>query len=333
MLLRLYVVYCYSKKTPKKLFVCFWLINWLIVMNWFLCNWPLGVAAAILAYSSSHTNSQIGITRSVLPHFAQVPQHSVHQEEQTHRSRPTVRLRRSGHEWAAHGDWRGIGSISCTCTLKFWLTNEDLVWFSVWDPVPNAGFTLIPHDLSKRPQDPRILTCWFFTCHCSWRLTCGGSWWSSPFKLSWSGCCWMKSKSTFSNELRRRKGNAIKTILCMSFSDRCGENPNQKVIHGVINSFVHVEQYKKKFPLKVGQQHLVLCLYPCLPRLCEHHPFPVSQFYQEIFEGPFLTKTGEYYKQEASNLLQESNCSQYMEKVGPMDGCVQETWVYELHCW
>jgi len=37
----------------------------------------------------------------------------------------------------------------------------------------------------------------------------------------------------------------------VSHSDRCGENPNQKVIHGVINSFVHVEQYKKKFPLKV----------------------------------------------------------------------------------
>ncbi|KAL8164974.1 UNVERIFIED_CONTAM: Cullin-2 [Gekko kuhli] len=69
--------------------------------------------------------------------------------------------------------------------------------------------------------------------------------------------------------------------------DRCGEDPNQKVIHGVINSFVHVEQYKKKFPLK---------------------------FYQEIFECPFLNETGEYYKQEASNLLQESNCSQYMEK-------------------
>ncbi|KAM6314947.1 cullin-2 isoform 3-T3 [Aegotheles albertisi] len=72
------------------------------------------------------------------------------------------------------------------------------------------------------------------------------------------------------------------------YSDRCGEDPNQKVIHGVINSFVHVEQYKKKFPLK---------------------------FYQEIFECPFLNETGEYYKQEASNLLQESNCSQYMEKV------------------
>ncbi|XP_067342853.1 cullin-2 isoform X2 [Channa argus] len=80
----------------------------------------------------------------------------------------------------------------------------------------------------------------------------------------------------------------IRMLLNEIKNDRCGENPNQKVIHGVINSFVHVEQYKKKFPLK---------------------------FYQEIFEGPFLLKTGEYYKQEASNLLQESNCSQYMEKV------------------
>lgn len=41
------------------------------------------------------------------------------------------------------------------------------------------------------------------------------------------------------------------TSFLLSYSDRCGENPNQKVIHGVINSFVHVEQYKKKFPLKV----------------------------------------------------------------------------------
>uniref|UniRef100_A0A3B3SH55 Cullin-2 n=1 Tax=Paramormyrops kingsleyae TaxID=1676925 RepID=A0A3B3SH55_9TELE len=80
----------------------------------------------------------------------------------------------------------------------------------------------------------------------------------------------------------------IRMLLNEIKNDRCGEDPNQKVIHGVINSFVHVEQYKKKFPLK---------------------------FYQEIFEGPFLTKTGEYYKQEASNLLQESTCSQYMEKV------------------
>uniref|UniRef100_A0A8D2Q5A1 Cullin 2 n=1 Tax=Varanus komodoensis TaxID=61221 RepID=A0A8D2Q5A1_VARKO len=80
----------------------------------------------------------------------------------------------------------------------------------------------------------------------------------------------------------------IRMLLREIKNDRCGEDPNQKVIHGVINSFVHVEQYKKKFPLK---------------------------FYQEIFECPFLNETGEYYKQEASNLMQESNCSQYMEKV------------------
>uniref|UniRef100_A0A8C1WN44 Cullin 2 n=1 Tax=Cyprinus carpio TaxID=7962 RepID=A0A8C1WN44_CYPCA len=85
-------------------------------------------------------------------------------------------------------------------------------------------------------------------------------------------------------EIKNRRSDTAFHFNC----DRCGEDPNQKVIHGVINSFVHVEQYKKKFPLK---------------------------FYQEVFEGPFLTKTGEYYKQEASNLLQESNCSQYMEKV------------------
>uniref|UniRef100_G1Q7G7 Cullin-2 n=1 Tax=Myotis lucifugus TaxID=59463 RepID=G1Q7G7_MYOLU len=80
----------------------------------------------------------------------------------------------------------------------------------------------------------------------------------------------------------------IRMLLREIKNDRGGGDPNQKVIHGVINSFVHVEQYRKKFPLK---------------------------FYQEIFESPFLTETGEYYKQEASNLLQESDCSQYMEKV------------------
>lgn len=46
--------------------------------------------------------------------------------------------------------------------------------------------------------------------------------------------------------------NCILMNVCFAyFSDRCGEDPNQKVIHGVINSFVHVEQYKKKLPLKV----------------------------------------------------------------------------------
>lgn len=49
-------------------------------------------------------------------------------------------------------------------------------------------------------------------------------------------------------------------------SDRCGENPNQKVIHGVINSFVHVEQYKKKCPLKVSVVGLDEAQLLCCPR-------------------------------------------------------------------
>jgi hypothetical protein len=39
------------------------------------------------------------------------------------------------------------------------------------------------------------------------------------------------------------------------------------------------------------------------------------QLYQEIFETPFLQASGEYYKREASKLLQECDVSQYMERV------------------
>lgn len=40
----------------------------------------------------------------------------------------------------------------------------------------------------------------------------------------------------------------IRMLLREIKNDRGGEDPNQKVIHGVINSFVHVEQYRKNFP-------------------------------------------------------------------------------------
>uniref|UniRef100_A0A673ZRW5 Cullin-2 n=1 Tax=Salmo trutta TaxID=8032 RepID=A0A673ZRW5_SALTR len=60
--------------------------------------------------------------------------------------------------------------------------------------------------------------------------------------------------------------------------------------------------------------NISVCISECLHTIVCAHTILLT-FYQEIFEGPFLTKTGEYYKQEASNLLQESNCSQYMEKV------------------
>ncbi|KAM5292587.1 LOW QUALITY PROTEIN: cullin-2-like [Ctenodactylus gundi] len=80
----------------------------------------------------------------------------------------------------------------------------------------------------------------------------------------------------------------IQKLLQGIRNDHGGEDVNQKVIRGVIDSFVHIGQYEKTFSL---------------------------QFYQYFFESPFLTETREYYKQEASHLLQESNCSQYMEKV------------------
>nr|XP_018904304.1 PREDICTED: cullin-2 [Bemisia tabaci] len=60
------------------------------------------------------------------------------------------------------------------------------------------------------------------------------------------------------------------------------------VIRGVIDSFVSVQEYKKKGNLDL---------------------------YQKIFEEPFLEATGEFYKCEASKLLQEYTISQYMEKV------------------
>eukprot|EP00096_Caligus_rogercresseyi_P010960 TRINITY_DN415_c0_g1_i2.p1 TRINITY_DN415_c0_g1~~TRINITY_DN415_c0_g1_i2.p1 ORF type:complete len:751 (-),score=90.94 TRINITY_DN415_c0_g1_i2:275-2527(-) len=60
------------------------------------------------------------------------------------------------------------------------------------------------------------------------------------------------------------------------------------VIKGVINSFVSVEEFKKRGNLEL---------------------------YETIFEKPFLVATGEFYKNEASKLLQEGSVSQYMEKV------------------
>ncbi|XP_072027035.1 cullin-2-like [Amphiura filiformis] len=70
--------------------------------------------------------------------------------------------------------------------------------------------------------------------------------------------------------------------------DRCGDDTNQAVLHSVINSFVDVEQYKKKQQL---------------------------QLYQDLFESKCLEETGDYYRKESANLLQEHSCSQYMEKV------------------
>lgn len=59
------------------------------------------------------------------------------------------------------------------------------------------------------------------------------------------------------------------------------------VINGVIQSLVQVQEYKKKFSLKL---------------------------YQELFERKLLTTTGEYYRTEALKLLNTCTVSEYMKE-------------------
>lgn len=67
---------------------------------------------------------------------------------------------------------------------------------------------------------------------------------------------WCSTTTSFPGLCEESALISIRVFVC---SDRSGEDPNQKVIHGVINSFVHVEQYKKKFPLKVSASSAVGC--------------------------------------------------------------------------
>ena len=50
------------------------------------------------------------------------------------------------------------------------------------------------------------------------------------------------------------------TYIC---SDRVGGAVNQSVVHGVINSFVSVEQYKSKQPLEVRFSFIIKCRLLC----------------------------------------------------------------------
>ncbi|XP_066998802.1 cullin-2 [Anabrus simplex] len=90
------------------------------------------------------------------------------------------------------------------------------------------------------------------------------------------------------NMIEPLKEDLVNLLLEGIHCDRVGDgNPTAvHIIKGVIQSFVTVEEFKKKVKL-----------------------------YEEIFEGPFLQASGEYYKQEASRLLQECNVSLYMERV------------------
>ena len=53
---------------------------------------------------------------------------------------------------------------------------------------------------------------------------------------------------------------------CVFCRDRTGGNVSQSVLHGVINSFVNVEEYKKKAPLKV------LCSIQYIAHLVQNTP-------------------------------------------------------------
>lgn len=84
----------------------------------------------------------------------------------------------------------------------------------------------------------------------------------------------------------------VKQILDGIKVDRIGSEfdsqLNVKVIAGVIQSFVQVQDYRKKGNLKL---------------------------YQELFETHLLQASGEYYRNEALKLLQRCTVSEYMEEV------------------
>jgi len=92
------------------------------------------------------------------------------------------------------------------------------------------------------------------------------------------------------------KSDLVALLLNGIRYDRLGESGSKtgggyqtdSTLKGVINSFVEVEDYKKK-----GQLDL----------------------YEDIFETPFLASTGDYYNAEASKMLQDEPISVYMEKV------------------
>ncbi|KAL7296446.1 cullin-2 [Trichogramma pretiosum] len=86
------------------------------------------------------------------------------------------------------------------------------------------------------------------------------------------------------------KTSLVAILLEEIHADRLGEAQisTTDVICGVIDSFVRVEEYKTKGQL---------------------------DFYQEIFETQFLNQSGDFYSREASELLQQSNVTRYMERV------------------
>ena len=65
----------------------------------------------------------------------------------------------------------------------------------------------------------------------------------------------------------------ISLLLSEIHKDRCGESVQEQIVHGIVHSFVLVEQYKKKNPLAL---------------------------YGHMLEENLLKETGEYYRYPAS---------------------------------
>ena len=55
------------------------------------------------------------------------------------------------------------------------------------------------------------------------------------------------------------------------------------------------------------------------------------EYYQVVFEAPFLLETGEYYRQQASKLVAEKSCSEYMHCVVSMLQTARRRGVAFLH--
>lgn len=110
------------------------------------------------------------------------------------------------------------------------------------------------------------------------------------------------------------KENLVGQLLDGIHADRLGLSHHNitDVIRGVIQSFVSVEEFKAKANLGVSGRPSPS--YRSAAHAVVDPPF-CSQLYEEIFEKPFLAASGEYYKREASRLLQTCDVSLYMERV------------------
>ncbi|KAK0419162.1 hypothetical protein QR680_013987 [Steinernema hermaphroditum] len=99
----------------------------------------------------------------------------------------------------------------------------------------------------------------------------------------------------------------VDEILTAILNDRKGQQTQSvDVVHGVIQSFVQVEEFGKE---KTKPTSRIELSFNDLNRA------PEVQVYHTVFETKFLDATTEYYAQVASELLSRLKISEYMERV------------------